>query len=338
MLTNADAVTTSDGAGQEGDPRPLAFDASILVLGYNSKSYLDACFRAIPAAAARHSVEVLFVNNGSDDSESFIAAHHPHVRVLKSNGNVGFGEANNRMARHARGRWIVLLNPDTEVYPGAIDRLIETAQANPDFWILGGLTVDADGTFRQKSYPELPSLRSILRGLIGKGARPLHYAPDAPVVQVEAINGGFLLASRERWDQLRGFDETYFLYGEDNDLSFRVGTAGGLVGLVPASKVYHDVGSGNALSPLRKYFIAVSDAHYFRRNRSRPYALAAIMLLWIGHVVRYGAGLSLSAWKPRFKAMSIAYRRTALKPWCWMRGFETPGADPRRAQDLPRND
>lgn len=305
-------------------------DASILVLGFNSLAYLDDCFNAIAASAVRQRIEVLFVNNGTDASEAFIAANHPHVRVLESRGNVGFGEANNRMARHARGRWLILLNPDTRIYPGAVDTLIEAAQDHPQFWILGGMTVDSEGQFQQNAYPELPTIRTILRNLVGRGARPLRFAPGTRVVPVEAVNGGYLLASHDRWEQLKGFEESFFLYSEDDDLSFRVNRAGGRCGLVPDSCVYHDVGSGNAFSPVRKYYQSISNAHYFLRNHTRPYALTAIALLWINHIMRFGAGGVLAPWKPRFKAMSRGYARTALKPWVWMGGFDTPGADPRR--------
>lgn len=308
-----------------------AVDASILILGYNSLDYLDACLRSVPASATRHNVEVLFVNNGTDGSEAFLATDYPAVRVLESRGNVGFGEANNRMADHARGRWLILLNPDTELYPEAIDTLIEAGEANPDFWLLGGVSVNADGTFQQTTYPELPSFQSLTRSLFGRAGRQLAFSPDAPVQEVNAVFGGFLLASRERWIQLGGFDDSYFLYGEDIDLSRRTAKAGGRLGLVQASRVFHDFGSGNPFSPTRKRFQSAGNAHYFLQHYSPPMAWGAIGLLWAGHVVRFVAGTILSGWKARYGAMSRCYAPTALKPWIWATGFNAPGADPRRA-------
>lgn len=308
----------------------FATDVSILILGFNSASYLTECLESIPRAAVRNTVEVLFVNNGTDASEALLEANFPAVRVLKSDGNVGFAQANNRLARHARGRWLILLNPDTKLHPGAIDTLVAAGEANPEFWLLGGITVNAEGAFQNNAYPELPSLGALARGLFGRAGRHLVFDEGKAVQEVGAINGGFMLVERKRWEALGGFDETYFLYGEDCDICRRVRDAGGRIGLVPASKVFHDIGSGDAFSPVRKRFQAAGNAQYFRQHHSPVYATGAILTLWADHILRFTVGGLLSPWKARFASMSKGHANTALKPWIWMRGFNSPGADLRR--------
>lgn len=322
--SEVDALPT-DAAGL-----PETCDASILVLGYNSQSYLSDCLGSIPSAAVKHAVEVLFVNNGTDDSEAFIAGNFPEVRVLESHGNMGFAESNNRMARDARGKWVILLNPDTKLYPGAIDALIEAGEANPEFWLLAGVVVDRDGHFETNTYPALPSLKGLLRSMVGKAGRPFVFEQGKEIQEVEAIYGGFLLALRKRWEALGGFDESYFLYAEDCDLCKRASDAGGKIGIVTTSRIFHDVGSGNFFSPVRKRFQAAGNAHYFRRHFGPVHARAAILALWADQLVRFGVGAVLSPWKKKYGAMSKGHAQTALKPWIWMTGFNAPGADPRR--------
>ena len=323
-------MTVPDEAGT-GEARPV--ELSILVVGYNSAPFLTDCIGAVAAASARHSCEILFVNNGTDQSEALIAERFPGVRVLPSRGNVGFAEANNLLAREARGRWLVLLNPDTKLYPGAIDTLVETALANPDFWVLGGVTVDQTGAFQIHAYPELPTLGTLLRGLIGRAARPLRFEPGVAICPVNVVHGGFLLIERARWEDLGGLDEGFFLYAEDCDFSKRVADSGGRLGLVPESRIFHDIGSGSVFSPVRKRFQAAGNAHYFRKHFPGFRGKAAIGLLWAIHLTRFALGFLLSRLRPRYAGMSAGFAQTALRPSGWMRGFDSPGADPRRSGD-----
>jgi len=304
--------------------------ASILVLGYNSLRHIDKCLGAIAAATQSHSVEILFLNNGNDASEDFVAERYPHVRILPSQGNVGFAEANNRLARHARGKWMILLNPDTEVYPGAIDALIGTGEANPDYWLLAGIVVDRAGQFETKAYPELPTMKALLRGLVGKAGRPFVFDTARAIQDVEVVHGGFLLVTRQRWEVLGGLDETFFLYGEDIDLCKRVLDIGGKIGIVPASKVFHDLGSGNASSLTRNRFIAIGNAHFLHRHHGPLHASLAIATLWLGYLARFTVGARFSPLKRKYGALSRGCALPALKPWVWVRGFASPGADPRR--------
>lgn len=307
-------------------------DASILILGFNSLRYLDDCLGAIPTAARRHDVEVLFVNNGTDASEAFVAEHYPHVRVLKSDGNVGFAQANNRLAAAANGRFVILLNPDTKLHPEAIDLLIEAAESHPEYWLLGGVTVNAAGEFQMNAYPELPSIGAIGLSMIGRAGRMLTFDPGRDVQEVGAINGGFMLCEKQRWGALGGFDETYFLYGEDADICRRTRDRGGRIGLVQASKVFHDIGSGSAFSPVRQRFKAAGNAQYFRKHYPGASARLAIGMLWCDFLIRFSAGTLLSPWKKRFGEMSKGYAPIALRPWIWMRGFASTGADLRRGK------
>ena len=150
---------------------------------------------------------------------------------------------------------------------------------------------------------------------------------------VEALHGGFLLVARSLWQDLGGLDASYFLYGEDVDLCKRVRNRGGRIGLVPASRIFHDVGSGDVFSPTRKRFSATGTAHYLRKHSSPAGARVSIGLLWMIHISRFVGGKVLSMRGPRYRSMAAGFAQNALKPWTWMGGFAGRGADPRRTDD-----
>ena len=305
-------------------------EVSILIVGYNSSSYLDPCIGSIAPAIVKHSYEVLFVNNGSDDSEVLLRTRHPSVRVLESRGNIGFAAANNYLAEHALGRWVLLLNPDTRLYPGAIDILLDAANQNPQYEVLGGITVADDGAPNSQARVVLPSLSTVFRGLIGRAGQSLPFDALATVVEVDALNGGFMMVRRDCWSDLRGLDEEFFLYTEELDFFKRLKDRGGHVGQVNGSRVFHDIGSGEIYSPARVRFRATGNAHYFHKHFSSPYAYTCIALMWLEMTIRHWVGRLLGMKNERYARMSRGFADVVRTPWTWMWGYNSAGADPRK--------
>ena len=305
-------------------------DVSILIVGYNSSAYLDRCIGSIAPAIVKHSYEVLFVNNGTDESENLLAACHPRVRVFESQGNIGFAAANNYLADHASGRYVLLLNPDTTLYPDAVDILVDAAIQNPHFEVLGGITVGDDGTPEVRAQVVLPSLTTILRGLIGRAGQSVDLDPLASIVEVDALNGGFMLIRRECWFKLGGLDEAFFLYSEELDFLKRLRDRGGRVGQVSGSRIYHDIGSGEVYSPARVRFRATGNAHYFHKHFSTPYAYTCVALMWLEMMARHWGGRLLGVKNERYARMSRGFADVVRTPWTWMWGYNSAGADPRK--------
>jgi len=317
-------------SGNQLTPSELELDLSILVVGYNSASYLTECIGAVHSAVSSYSWEVLFVNNGTDVSEELITAKFPEVRVLASIGNVGFAAGNNYLAKHARGRWLLLLNPDTRLYPEALDMLLDTAKEHPQFDVLGGITMGQDGEPDAAARLQLPSFASLLRVLLIGHPQPKKFAGGSKVLKVDALNGGFMMARRDRWQALGGLDEGFFLYAEELDFFKRLKDAGGQAALVGESRIFHDFGSGDNFSANRIRFLTIGNAHYFHKNFRKPYAYACVMLIWAIALKRYlGASLlaSRSDWYAR---MSRGFGPVAKSPTKWMWGYNSPGADPRK--------
>lgn len=303
---------------------------SILIVGYNSSGYLDRCVASIASASARHSYEILFVNNGTDDSEELLRVRYPTVQILESRGNIGFAAGNNYLAKHARGGWLLLLNPDTRLEPDALDILLDAACRDPSYEVLGGITVGEDGTPEPRARVVLPSLATIFQGLVGRVEQPEVSHSQARVVDVDALSGGFMMIRRACWFDLGGLDEEFFLYSEELDFFRRLKNRGGRVGQVADSRVYHDIGSGEAYSPVRVRFRVTGNAHYFHKHFSRPYAYSCVLLMWFTMLVRHWGGRLLAAKNEKYSRMSRGFADVARTPWTWMRGYNSVGADPRK--------
>ncbi|WP_271079216.1 glycosyltransferase family 2 protein [Aurantiacibacter sp. MUD61] len=305
---------------------------SVLVLGYNSRPYLSACLQSVAAAVGPYSFEILFLNNGSDESEDLVRREFPEVRVLPPAGNIGFAAGVNRLADHAQGEWLLNLNPDTVLEPESIARLVDFAEENPKFGAVGGLNVDAEGEALSITHARLPSLRSMLRRFLGVQSRLADHADTGSpgYAEVETLCGGFFLMRRDLWLELAGFDESFFLYCEEFDLFKRMQSGGYKAALVPESRVFHDVGSGTPLAPDRIFYQVVANAHYAHKHFGRAKAWLAIILIWLSAATRYLYAALLSWRGGRYPAMKQAFAKPALKPQSWMAGFNAPGADPRK--------
>ncbi|MDE1467460.1 glycosyltransferase family 2 protein [Aurantiacibacter sp. D1-12] len=300
-------------------------DISILIVGFNSKRYLEALIASISPAAPHTPHEVLFVNNGCDGSERIVEELDPSIHILPSKGNVGFAAANNYLAGSARGQWLVLVNPDTELERGALDALMQSARSISSNTILGGVAVDANGEALRQAQIRFPSLATVAAGAFGWSPPALDLQQQA-AIQVDAVSGGFLMIAREAWDRLGGMDASFFLYAEELDLCWRHRAAGGRVELVPASRFRHDVGSGDPHSPQRTLYSLRGIAHFYRKHHSVPYAWGLIALHWLSCATRLLAGGVASALGWKRHRLLRAFWRPALCPWLWMSGYSPKSA------------
>jgi GT2 family glycosyltransferase len=325
------SMNVATGNCEQALEAELVCDVTVMVVGFNSSAYLVDCLEAIAAAITRHSFEVLFVNNGTDASEALVRRAFPDVRVLDSRGNIGFAAANDYLAEHARGRWLLLLNPDTRLYPGSLDTLLEAAAQNPHLDVLGGVTVGAEGEPETAARLELPSLASLSRTLLLGAPRPEPFPAGSKILEVEALNGGFMMVRRACWVALGGLDRDFFLYAEELDFFKRLRDRGGRAALVADSRLFHDIGSGDIFSASRIRFLTTGNAHYCHKHFSSPYAYACILVMWATAVKRYLGGALFGRRSERYLRMSRAFGPVAKTPWTWMWGYNSAGADPRKS-------
>ena len=229
---------------------------SIVMVTYNSSEWLDSSLGTIGRGAARVPYEVIAVDNASaDDSVEQLRTRFPDVTLIVNEINEGFAKAVNRGARAASGDWILLLNPDTEVAAGAIDALVDFALENPGHGIYGGRTVTPEGDVDPASCWGLPTVWSTTcfgLGLSTAFKKSLIFDSESlgrwqrdSVREVGFVSGSLLLMPREVWLELDGFDERFFVYGEDADLGARARARGYRPIVTPTATIVHAVGASS---------------------------------------------------------------------------------------------
>ena len=301
----------------------IAPEMSVLIVGFNSASHLPACLKSITDAAQKHSFDVVYVDNGTDDSSAIVRQAFPAAKIVRSRGNIGFARANNLLAENASSPLLLLLNPDTQLFSGAIDELIKAAQVDSRYGILGGATFLDKTRLQPMPMIELPNASTIVRGFWPRHSHPSDQNAAGGIQEVSAVSGGFMLVRREVWDQLDGFDERFFLYGEDLDLCQCAAKRGWKVGLVADAAIFHDIGSGEAHSKQRQLLQARGTATYHRKHFPTLLARTNLILMWLNFVIRAIGATVLSPFSRRFAAMARALIPLAAKPWVWMRGYSS---------------
>jgi GT2 family glycosyltransferase len=233
-------------------------DLCVIVVSYNTREMTLACLRSL-RDETRIPHEVIVVDNASSDgSAEAIAAEFPDIRLLAETENHGFARGNNIAAGLTRAEYLLLLNPDTVVLDGAVDKLLAFARAHPEARIWGGRTVFADGRLNPTSCWRRMTLWNVFcrtTGLAGLFPRSEFFNGEAygdwqrnTVRPVDLVTGCFLMIPRDFWEELRGFDPAFFLYAEEADLCLRAQARGAKPLVTPDATIVHYQG---ASSPVR---------------------------------------------------------------------------------------
>ena len=294
---------------------------SILIVGYNSGHFLPRCLDAAWQAAAGHEHELLYIDNSEDARPAGPDIYPGRFRQLASRGNIGFAAANNLLAREAKGDWLLLLNPDTEIEPDAIERMLAAVEYADRHAILGGTTITCRNP--ETVFPPLclPTLSSIIAGLFRVRAEALTHKGNDKIIPENAVSGGFMLVCAQAWRELDGMDERFFLYGEDLDLCKRAADMGWKVGSVPAARVFHNVGSGAFFSPRRQLMQMRGNATYHLKHFGSWSAGLNIALLWLSTLLRtLGSGI-LAPFSKKYRHMFQSLVPLCLMPWRWCFGY-----------------
>lgn len=296
---------------------------SILIVTYNSRRYIADCIGSVIAHTTPGRYEILLVDNGKDGTEALVREAFPTVRVIPSQGNIGFGKANNLLAASAQGDFLLLLNPDTRLVDPAIDRLLDFAQSQPGAaW--GGLTTYPDGRLDGGNFLTIPTFGDILREAIGWPGKRHDQGEaaklDAPR-RVSVLCGGFMMISRRAWDVLGGFDPTFLLYAEEIDLFTRLRQAGLDVWLLPESRIVHDVGSGALNSATRTRYKFTGMMHYARRHWPGWRATIVGLAYWLTALRRWAVSALIAPFRPVHRARRAAYGPIVVRPGHWWHGY-----------------
>lgn len=296
---------------------------SILVISYNTRDLTLACIASV-LAETRTDHEIVVLDNASaDGSADAIAERFPQVRLIRSERNLGFAAGNNAASRLATGEWILLLNPDTRILDHAIDKALAFARAQPGDVIVGGRTFFADGSLNPTSCHGAPTPWSVLSMGLGlsalfRGSRCFdseslgRWRRDT-VRQVDAITGCFLLIRRRLWDELRGFDESFFMYGEETDLCLRANRRGVRCLVCPDATLIHYGGASEAVRSDKLVKVLKARRQLFERHW-RPALVGfgvSMLKLWaLTRTIAWGAlALMSRARADRYEAWREVWER-----------------------------
>jgi GT2 family glycosyltransferase len=265
-------------------------DLSIIIVNWNTKEYLLPCLKSIFKGGQGTGWEVIVVDNGTrDGSREEVKKVFPSARLIENEKNFGFAKAANQGLQKASGRYALLLNPDTQVENGAIERLVSFMDAHSDVGVAGAQLLNADGT-KQNSIANFPSLgtellnKSLLRWLFpkkfpGKGR---NYSEP---IEVDSVIGACMMVRRDTLDQVGLLDEDYFLFLEETDWCYRMKKAGWKIYHVPQAEIYHFQGK-NAETVKKRARVEFyrSRYHFFKKNRGN----LQWFFLFIGLIIRLG--------------------------------------------------
>ena len=288
-LRNAEASTHNDPP-----------EVSIIIVSYNTREMTLECIRSIVAETPDLSFEVLFIDNGSEDG-SFDAVRgefesDPRFTIVESQENHGFAGANNLLAAQARGKYLLLLNPDTVVLERALERLTEFAKSRPGNGIWGGRTIYADGSLNPTSCWGRYTLWALFCRVSGltflrpssRIFNPRIYPgwKRTGIKEVFMVTGCLFLIETSHWTALGGFDREFFMYGEEADLCWRAHTAG-LRPIVNGEVCIVHHGSSSESSKIGKMIkIFDADVRLFRRHWGPIRFLIALGMIKSGVVIR----------------------------------------------------
>lgn len=266
---------------------------SVIIVTHNSLPALTGCLTALGSGAGELSYELIVVdNNSSDASIDVITDSFPESKIIENETNYGFAAACNQGAKEASGDYLLFLNPDVQLDLGAIRVLIETTRATDRAGLVSGRLRNRDGSF-QATCRQFPTIGNMIfsRGSIfsrwfGAGQTSARYTlPDSTeTVPVPAVAATLVAINRELFLTMRGFDERFFMFMEDTDLSLRLHLADYHNLFVPSAGGVHSWGHGSdtgRLSRLRYHHLSVWK--YFLKNFPNGFSVILLPLLLSFH-------------------------------------------------------
>ena len=243
---------------------------SVIVVSYNAPCFLQLCLESVRASLKGLDGEVIVVDNASAEGcAERVREHFPEVHLQVNSKNRGFSAAVNQGVRQASGEYILILNPDSLLPEDAIGKVLNFAVKQKDLGAVGCRFLDGRGRFLPECKRNFPGFRAAMLKLFGlNGGYYADHLKEEESGEVEVLTGAFMLMRRALFERLNGFDEDFFMYGEDIDLSYRIRKAGyrnhylGNVGII------HFKGESSLSEPsYLKHFYGALEVFYRKHYR-----------------------------------------------------------------------
>jgi O-antigen biosynthesis protein len=250
---------------------------SVIIVSYNVKHFLEQCLHSVFTALDGLDAEVFVVDNNSvDGSVALVKQKFPAVRLIDNRTNAGFAVANNQAIKASTGKYVLLLNPDTVVQEDTFRKTLEFMEAHPDAGALGIRMLDGKGNFLPESKRGLPTPAVAFYKIFGLaklfprskrfGQYHLTYLDKNETHKVDVLSGAFMLVRREALEKAGLLDETFFMYGEDIDLSYRITKAGYFNYYFAGSSIIHYKGESTKKSSVNYVLVFYKAMMIFARK------------------------------------------------------------------------
>jgi len=201
---------------------------SVVILNYNVRYFLELCIKSVQAALYNIDSEIIVIDNNSpDNSCEMLMQCFPEIQVIQNLDNLGFSKANNQGVKIAKGDYVCILNPDTVVAEDTFEKLLKFADHKDNLGIIGCKLIDGSGRFLPESKRNIPYVSVAILKVLGNSKRYYStHISENEISKVDILVGAFMFLKRDVYNKIEGFDEDYFMYGEDIDLSYRVSKSG----------------------------------------------------------------------------------------------------------------
>ncbi len=246
-------------------------ELSIILVNYNDRAGLGRCLHSLEKEARDIGAEVVVVDNNSrDGSQDLVQNSFPWTRLILNSENLGYARANNRGIRESRGKFVLLLNPDTVVPPGALTALLTEFKARPETAAIGPALVHENGSFQVSFGRKVSFLSELVQKSIRNPYYKIRLKTAAEARETGWLSGACLLVRRLALEEAGLFDENFFLFFEDIDLCLRLRQKGFRLVFDPRVKVYHAGGASTSRQRLASRLeYRRSQVYFYRKHNSR---------------------------------------------------------------------
>jgi N-acetylglucosaminyl-diphospho-decaprenol L-rhamnosyltransferase len=288
--------TTTEAIQHATASSGTSLDLTVVIVSFNDAQWLETCLSSVLARAGSVTLDVVVVDNGSDGAYRLVSSRFPSARVLRTE-NCGFAHANNRAMLTSTGRYVLFLNPDTELVDGTLEELVAALDRRPEVGLAGARQITADGTL----WPTIRYFPSFTRALGDAlalerwplrtrwaGERELDPSLYERETECDWTSGSFMIARREALLSAGLFDERFFLFSEEPDLCLRIKRAGWSVRHLPWTTIVHHAGKGG-IRPRMIAQEAFTRRQYAHKHFSAPRRAAYLAAVGSGHLLRIAA-------------------------------------------------
>lgn len=274
-------------------------DVSVIIVNWNTREVICDCIGSIYAQTNDLDFEVIVIDNASsDNSVEAIKRDYPEVILINNKENRGFAAANNQGIEIAKGRYVLLLNPDTVILNGAIQKSVTFADHHPEAAVVGIRNNNADGSLTKNCF-QFASVQNLMISSSGLhrlfphshffGRERLSWWDYLTIREVDVVAGCFMLARRKVIDQVGRMDEAYFMYGEEMDWCWQLKRAGWKTVYYPEARIIHYGGMSAAQNPAgMRIEQKKSYLRFIEKRQGKTAKYIAHSLLFLSGLLRLG--------------------------------------------------